>query len=204
MHTSASDDLRVRKTKKLIREAFEKLLCEKGFRNLTVSELVKEAGIGRKTFYLHYQSMEDLTITLQDEMLDEIFKTLRPYRLPADLEEIISRFYSAVERYGVFGDRLLAIGDRKRLDVRIANTVKTFPWIEAGKTGQYQQQLMMLFVFAGIWEIYWHWKKYGKLFTVDEMIRSTALLIGKGMDGNYDCTGKNGKCIKNDAVRNAV
>lgn len=200
MHTSASDDLRVKKTKKLIREAFAKLLCEKCFRKLTVSELVKEAGIGRKTFYLHYQSMEDLAISLQDEMLDEIFETLRPYRLPADLEEIIRRFYGVTERYGVFGDRLLTIGDRERLDARIADTVKTFSWIEEGKTGEYQRQVMMLFVFEGIWKIYWRWKKDGKLFTVDEMIRGTALLIGKGVKADYDCTGKNGKHIKSDAV----
>ena len=48
------EDLRVRKTKKALFDAFMKLLAEKQFDEITVNELCDVAGIRRATFYKHY------------------------------------------------------------------------------------------------------------------------------------------------------
>lgn len=41
-------------------KALLSLLEKKSFEYITISELCKEAGVNRSTFYLHYESMEDL------------------------------------------------------------------------------------------------------------------------------------------------
>ena len=47
-------------TKDLIKKEFMKLLDEKKFDNITVTELAQKCQIERKTFYYHYENLEQL------------------------------------------------------------------------------------------------------------------------------------------------
>ena len=58
-------DKRVARTEKAIREAFFKLLGDVDYEKISVSALAREAGVDRKTFYLHYKSID----ALADEIL---------------------------------------------------------------------------------------------------------------------------------------
>lgn len=49
---SSDHDLRVIKTRRLIKDAFVKLSGEKGFKNITVNDISDKAMINRSTFYL--------------------------------------------------------------------------------------------------------------------------------------------------------
>lgn len=55
-----STDLRVRRTKKMVGEAFIELMQEKGFDEITVKDIADRAFINRNTFYLHYRDKNDL------------------------------------------------------------------------------------------------------------------------------------------------
>lgn len=59
-------DRRVVRTRNNIRKAFGRLLDEKDYRNITISAIAEEADVDRKTFYIHYDSVEDLV----DEILE--------------------------------------------------------------------------------------------------------------------------------------
>ena len=65
-----SNDLRVIKTKKIIKESFMQLIEEKGYSKVSISEITERAMINRNTFYLHYCDKEDLV----DKILEENFK----------------------------------------------------------------------------------------------------------------------------------
>ena len=56
---SNKEDLRVRRTKKALFDAFMQLLSEKSFDSITVNELCDTAGIRRATFYKHYADKFD-------------------------------------------------------------------------------------------------------------------------------------------------
>jgi len=56
----SSEDLRVKRTQKLVLEALLDLTVQKGFSALTVSDITKYAGINRATFYRHYRDKFDL------------------------------------------------------------------------------------------------------------------------------------------------
>ena len=62
------EDLRVRKTRKLIQEALMELTVEKGYTNITVQDIVDRAMINRSTFYRHYLDKDDLLIKYMDEV----------------------------------------------------------------------------------------------------------------------------------------
>jgi len=65
-------DLRERRTRKLIREAFFELMREKGFETLSVQDITERAMVNRSTFYRHYQDKYDLA----RKCLDEPFSAL--------------------------------------------------------------------------------------------------------------------------------
>ena len=56
----SSDDLRVKRTHKLVLEALLDQTVQKGFAALSVSDITKYAGINRATFYRHYKDKFDL------------------------------------------------------------------------------------------------------------------------------------------------
>ena len=64
-----SEDLRVTKTKKAIMETFKKMLLELDYNSINVKNLCDRALINRRTFYLHYNSLDDLLYELQEKLL---------------------------------------------------------------------------------------------------------------------------------------
>ena len=95
-------DRRIIKTQRAIREAFQHLLIEKGIDKITVSALAREADIDRKTFYLHFRSIDELiqqeanalvervagalTTTVHDD--DPVFLNMR--RVLVELANVVS------------------------------------------------------------------------------------------------------------------
>jgi AcrR family transcriptional regulator len=59
-------------TKIDIRKTFIDLLNTKGFENLTVSDIARDAKINRGTFYLHYVDKYDLMETLEMEIIYDL------------------------------------------------------------------------------------------------------------------------------------
>lgn len=79
-------DRRVLKTRAAIHGAFRKLVKELGLGKVTVSALAREADIDRKTFYLHYDSIDDLVDREADVLVDGIIETIDDERLHEDPE----------------------------------------------------------------------------------------------------------------------
>lgn len=54
-----AQDLRVQRTYRKLRDAFETLLCQKSFDQISVLQICQTAGIRRTTFYQHFQDKQD-------------------------------------------------------------------------------------------------------------------------------------------------
>ena len=76
------EDLRVKRTKKALTDAFIRLLSEKSFEEITVNELCDAAGVRRATFYKHYSDKFDFltayTRTLRDKFDSSVWKSVTP------------------------------------------------------------------------------------------------------------------------------
>ncbi|PWG00359.1 TetR/AcrR family transcriptional regulator [Levilactobacillus bambusae] len=57
------------KTEHDIIHAFVRLMKEKGLKNIKVTDITREAGVGRGTFYLHYLDINDLLAKLEDRLM---------------------------------------------------------------------------------------------------------------------------------------
>ena len=65
-------DRRIRRTKNLLKEHFILLVKEKGYKNVTVTDIVEKADYNRSTFYIHFKDKEDMAEELVKEILEEL------------------------------------------------------------------------------------------------------------------------------------
>lgn len=92
-------DLRVKKTRKSIIDAFIQLRQTKPLEKITVKELASKAMINKATFYLHYQDIYDLEDSLESELISSVLSSITnknlyfedPYQFQAELINAIRK-----------------------------------------------------------------------------------------------------------------
>lgn len=91
-------DLRVKKTKRAIRNAFAQLLQQKPFEKITVREITQLAEINKTTFYAHYDGLYALIAELEQEAIDQILSQLdKQALLTTQPRDFVMNLYNAME-----------------------------------------------------------------------------------------------------------
>ncbi len=70
--TKDQEDLRVRRTRKLLWDALMALLVERDFEKISVKDICEQAMVHRTTFYKHYEDKHDLLLRGMKEMHDAL------------------------------------------------------------------------------------------------------------------------------------
>ena len=134
-----NNDIRVKRTKKLIRQGLVELSATKRINKITVKELTDHIEINRGTFYLHYKDVYDLVESLENELYEEFDEKLSSYtsdallKTPIDVcEDFCTHFYEHKDLYstflGVNGDAHFAYKLGDRLNQRVYEIFKNiFP-----------------------------------------------------------------------------
>lgn len=71
-----TSNLRVRRTRKLLREALVELVEERGFEAITVGELTERAMVSRAAFYRNYRDKFDLVEQIFDEAMSALLSAV--------------------------------------------------------------------------------------------------------------------------------
>ncbi|MBS1713746.1 MAG: TetR/AcrR family transcriptional regulator [Armatimonadetes bacterium] len=64
-------------TKDLILDATDRLMARFGFRKMTMDDVAKEAGISKRTIYVHFQSKEDVGLSSIGRVVERVHDELR-------------------------------------------------------------------------------------------------------------------------------
>ena len=64
------------RVKSNITKALFHLMHEKSFSDISISELIRTAGVARVSFYRNYDSKEDVLVTLIDDVLEQFRDTI--------------------------------------------------------------------------------------------------------------------------------
>lgn len=81
-----------------IYDAFFMLLKEKELEKITVSDVVKRAGIVRSTFYNHYENVPALMEAAEDRTIRDIFGMMESFH-PKDDRDICRSYFLAICNY---------------------------------------------------------------------------------------------------------
>lgn len=118
-------DRRFVRTEKTIYKAMVSLLKEEDPESLTIEDLIHEADINKSTFYLHYQSLDQLVSALEDNLISEISSAL--YSL--ENAHTIETFFLTIMKY-CFANKDLANAVLKastyRFNEKIENLFKKY------------------------------------------------------------------------------
>ena len=91
------ENQRVVISKRMMKAGLLQLLQEKPLEQVNVSELCRQAGVNRATFYRHYDSPRAVVLDIALDMSKDLQKTLKVPECMADgeqfLEELCSYFY---------------------------------------------------------------------------------------------------------------
>jgi AcrR family transcriptional regulator len=92
------ENLRARRTRKLLRDALLELVEERGFERVTVKALAERAMVSRAAFYRAHWSKYDLVQQIFDEAMDALYATL-PESPEATPRERWAGFFAHVAEY---------------------------------------------------------------------------------------------------------
>jgi AcrR family transcriptional regulator len=97
------EDLRVRKTKKALSDAFISLLQEKRFEEITINELCEKAEIRRATFYKHYTDkfhfLARFTRSLRDQFDVSFWDSDKPDTTPEYYVEYVRNAIKYIDKH---------------------------------------------------------------------------------------------------------
>ena len=189
MRLTGKEDLRVQKTITAIKEAFEALICEKDFADITVTELCARAKINKKTFYHYYPTLDDLLAELQAELSSDYLELVKDFRLPEDLAKVNRVFFEYSAAQGLAYEKITCSTgaySQTRQEMIDRVTGETWGKSEVFRTlGGAEQAMVLSFVSSVSVGCYRQWVADGKTMPLEEVIRlSTALMCG-GLDGFF-------------------
>lgn len=79
-------------------DAFFLVLKEKELEKITVSDVVKKAGIVRSTFYNHYENIPALVTAIEDKTIADIFSLMETFH-PKNNADICKSFFVTICNY---------------------------------------------------------------------------------------------------------
>ena len=117
-----------KKTINLIKKTFAELISEKKeISSITVTELVKRAGITRGAFYSHYDNFYQVATELETEILEKVFKDEVNIKTKEDMFIYFDKIFKYLEDNKVIYSKLLASNDAllfmNRLNKKIQNSL---------------------------------------------------------------------------------
>ncbi len=183
-----AQDRRVVRTKAALTRALFELLGEKEFAKISITELAQRADVDRKTFYLHYRTVE--------EILEEFY------------EDALSQLQEGLEREHVFGERVDTVGFFRVLNGIMAENMPLYRRLAKGSGYTYfierlravlrgaveddlrhqgvedEVQIRMSgeFFAAGAMRVYLAWLKGELELTEEEFAQRVAKLVCGGME----------------------
>ncbi len=183
-----TNNLRVRRTQKLLREALIELIEERGFDALTVGEITERALVSRAAFYRNYQDKYDLVEQIFNEAMQALLTSV------ADLETAHSPqiWVKFLEHIGEYERLYRALLGRKgspwfvlKMRASLVDLIKEYGQIphRAPTSVPYMypdsdSELIPDLIAAMIVEAITWWLEKGKPYPPEELAQRCVLLVG--------------------------
>lgn len=161
---TAKLDKRVVKTRAAIHDAFRQLIATCGLDKVTVSALARQAKIDRKTFYLHYSSVQALFDEEVETLVERILSCIDISRVDTDragqlrgvLDEVEAIISSDVDFFAYVARSLSLEFTLDHIRAAVATYMERQYGLEAEKVLE-SQLIRLRFMLAGAVAVYGEW-----------------------------------------------
>ena len=178
------EDLRVIKTRQAILSTFKEMVCEMDYDQITIKELTERAMINRKTFYLHYQDLDELLYLMQAEIITNFTQREISYRSMDDIKAIIREFFSYSATMPELYERIMCSGSYATSFAAINNAIMQHRAITnkgAFSSDPLVDNIVFAYFGANSPLIYRQWVKDGKKMPLEQLIETATALICGGL-----------------------
>lgn len=93
MAQTSGDDKRVQRTQRALFEAFTDLVLTRPYADIKIADIIEAAGVGRSTFYEHYESKEDVLGKAMSGLLGSLADTITSDYSPERVRFVVSHFW---------------------------------------------------------------------------------------------------------------
>lgn len=171
-----TEDRRVKRTKKILKECLFSLLEEKSIDEITVKELTEKADVNRSTFYFYYKDINDMLMQIQDGIFEVFEKNVMAQQSSfvtiEDFEEYVSRFlmfckeHESICKFVISNDpnNNLAKKVKKTLFNHIPDSTKVF-------SPEDPKYYMTIFALSAMWETIIQWMYDGMKISPEKMTK---------------------------------
>lgn len=179
-------DLRVRKTREAIKNTFKEMICEMPAEKITIKELTDRAMIHRKTFYLHYTSIEALYQDMMAEIADGYYEEMEKIKPPYSHKEVNRIFFNYYARQDKYVERLICEPSYRPFCNKLHaatlqhNLNRHNPYAHFNVE---KQNMINTFLVVSSLELYRQWVSDGKKMPLEEVIELTGKLLDEGISG---------------------
>jgi AcrR family transcriptional regulator len=152
---------------------------------ITIKELTARAQINRKTFYLHYPSLDDLLNEMQKELAEGFSKCIDSFGGIMDISDITRAFFLYTDDHDVLKQRILCSGAYHATGEKIAYHImdQNRKIIENdGRMDAHTQKIVAAYLTAGMLEVYRQWAIDGRKISIEKLIEITSRLISGGIN----------------------
>lgn len=119
-----------------IYDAFFLLIKEKDIKKITVSDVIKKAGIVRSTFYNHYENIPDLINAIEDKTLNDILSIMKTFH-PKDDTDLCNSYFLSICNYTKDNPFLANLLQSPRGDAFMQKALEMFHQYVANATNNY-------------------------------------------------------------------
>ena len=178
------EDLRVIKTKEIIRNTFKNMILEMDYDYITIKELTERAKINRKTFYLHYESLDDLLLEIQNSIANNFIEKQISYTNLEDMKYLIGLFFESANK-NPLDERILCSGSYRNISDRINKKVMDYrKKTNRGAFSDNEAYENIIFAYYGANSaiIYRQWVADGKKLSLEEVKELAIKLVCHGLE----------------------
>lgn len=182
-----SADKRSRRTQRIIQTTMLELLCTQPMTSIKIVDLCTQADINRTTFYLHFSSIADVLVSLQDEIIRHIFaesEALVDFTKPSDPLPFLNACTGVLGSYKHLGSFLRHGQDAdlflNGLKSRVTETLLS-RYIKKGGSAVLGSHSLLLFLTAGVLDVYIAWLKTDQSVPFAVVIGYCAPVVEKGL-----------------------
>lgn len=169
-----TEDRRVKRTKRILRECLFNILETKSIDDITVKELTEAADVNRSTFYFYYNDINDMMMQIQNDIYDvfeeKVLLIQAKFVTVEDFTDYLIRFlnfckeYEKICKFVISNDpnNFLSKKIKKNLLKHIPDSSKAFPENDP-------RRYLTCFAVSAMWETVIEWMYDGMKVPPEKM-----------------------------------